>query len=213
MPGSIRENDDDLREFVSRNGISTVLDVGPGRGTYARVLAPLSLTMDAVEIWQPYIARYQLRSKYRIVTVRDIRKWRKFDYDLVIFGDVLEHMTRAEALVVWARAKSQARWVMMSVPIIHYPQEASHGNPHEEHVQEHMQPADIRADYGPFVADWTYEVTGTFIAEGHSETGHSETGRYEPEPEDYCCDEHVPGVPCYPVRCCKDCARYRTVTG
>jgi SAM-dependent methyltransferase len=175
VPGSIRENDDDLRAFVSRNGITSVLDVGPGRGTYARVLAPLGagprISMDAVEVWEPYVSRYNLRAKYRRVMVADIRDWHKFTYDLVIFGDVLEHMPREHSVLVWSKARQQARFVMMSVPIIHYPQSESHGNPYEVHVQEHLTPDEIRADYGPFVEDWCYETTGTFIAAGGAGDG------------------------------------------
>jgi hypothetical protein len=66
----------------------------------------------------------------------------------------------------WNRARQTAKYVMMSVPIIHYPQGPEKGNPHEVHVQEHLTPNMIRDDYGPFVADWCYKVTGTFIAEG-----------------------------------------------
>src|SRR6185503_14037275 len=128
--------------------------------TYAHVLAGLALTMDAVEIWRPYIRRYDLHRLYRRVLHKDIREHNIFAYDLVIFGDVLEHMTRLEALACWLKARQQARYVMMSVPIIHYPQGASHGNPYEEHVQDHLTPEMIRDDYGPFVADWCYETTG-----------------------------------------------------
>jgi hypothetical protein len=172
MPGSVRENDTDLREFVLKHSIRTVLDVGPGRGTYSKVLRGLMLTIDAVEIWRPYIRRYDLPRQYRKVIHGDIRDEPIYggEYDLVIFGDVLEHMTRLEALDCWQRARLAARYVMMSVPIIHYPQRASHGNPYEEHVQEHLTPDIIRDDYGPFVEDWTYEVTGTFIAEGAART-------------------------------------------
>lgn len=171
MPGSIRENDDDLRAFVYEHRITTVLDVGPGRGTYSRVLAGMTQQMDAVEVWRPYIRKYALFSKYRRVMCADVRDWHKFAYDLVIFGDVLEHMSAADALTVWSRACTQARFVMMSVPIIHYPQGASHGNPYEEHVQEHLTPEAIRADYGPFVLDKCYEVTGTFIRAGDAHSG------------------------------------------
>ena len=170
MPGSIRENNTDLRQFVIDNQIRTVLDVGPGRGTYAHVLDGLGLSMDAVEIWRPYIRRYDLTRIYRRVLHKDIREHNVFAYDLVLFGDVLEHMPHLDSTMVWDTAKRQARFVMMSVPIIHYPQEASHGNPYEKHVQEHLTPETVRAHYGPFVLDRVYAVTGTFIAAG--EAGH-----------------------------------------
>lgn len=165
MPGSIRENDSDLRDWVKRTGIETVLDIGPGRGTYARVLKGLDLTMDCIEVWHPYVRKYLLEAKYHRVMIADVRAVAasRFAYDLVIFGDVLEHMSRDAAMDVWKRASMRARYGLISVPIIHYPQGPSHGNPYEEHVQDHLTPTDIRKDYGPFIEDWTYEVTGTFI--------------------------------------------------
>jgi hypothetical protein len=163
VPGSVRENDADVRAFVTEHGIRTALDVGPGRGTYSRILSDLIPVMDAVEVWRPYIGRYQLYDKYRTVTLGDVRDHGKFDYDLVIFGDVLEHMPREDALAVWTRAGGSARFTLMSVPIICYPQGALKGNPHEVHVQEHLTPDDVRRDYGPFVLDRAYEITGTFI--------------------------------------------------
>lgn len=163
MPGSRRENDADVREFIATHNIKTVLDVGPGRGTYARVLDGLDLEMDCVEIWGRYLTRYQLDTKYRHAWVHDVRQWADFDYDLVIFGDVLEHMTRDQSLEVWRRCGLQARYGMISVPIVHYPQGESHGNPYEAHVQEHVHATDVRVDYGPFILDREYQVTGTFI--------------------------------------------------
>jgi len=163
MPGSARENDADVKAFVQLYGVNTVLDVGPGKGTYSRVLKNHGLTMDCVEIWEPYVQHYGLCKKYRTVTIGDIRDHDNFDYDLVIFGDVLEHMSREDALKVWERASRDAHYGLISVPIIHYPQGETFGNPYEEHIQDHLHPEEIRKDYGPFILDRCYEVTGTFI--------------------------------------------------
>lgn len=163
MPGSVRENDDLVRAIVRDYGIETVLDVGPGRGTYARVLAGTGVTIDAVEIFEPYLRRYDLPSLYRTVAVADVREWDSFDYDLVIFGDVLEHVSEADMVAVFERARTQARHVLVSVPVIHYPQGESHGNPHEEHVQEHITPELLHRLFGQPDVEAVYEVTGTFV--------------------------------------------------
>jgi predicted TPR repeat methyltransferase len=165
MPGSARENDADVRAFAAEHEITTVLDVGPGIGTYADLLDDLVPVIDAVEVWQPYIAEFDLPGKYRRVIHGDVRAHAEFDYDLIVFGDVLEHMSRDDALTVWKTAGQAARYGLISVPIVHYPQDAWGGNPHEAHVQEDLIPDDIRADYGPFVFERLYEVTGTFIRE------------------------------------------------
>lgn len=165
MPGSVRENDADVIEFVKANGIRTILDVGPGRGTYSRILRDYVYHMDALEVWRPYIAKYRLREQYCRVLIGDMRGWERFNYDLVIFGDCMEHVTRDEAIKVWETAAGQAKFGMISTPLVHYPQGALKGNPHEVHVQEDQTPEDIRRDFGPFVLDRVYEITGTFIKE------------------------------------------------
>lgn len=164
MPSSIRENDKDVRSFVVAHQIRTILDVGCGQGTYADLLPDVS-AMDGFEVWHPYIKRFDLDSKYRDVYAIDVRKEPQLahTYDLVIFGDVLEHMTREEAISVWKWASGFCKWGLISIPIIHYPQGAEEGNPYEEHIQEHVMPHEVKADYGPFDYVWLYRNTGTFI--------------------------------------------------
>jgi predicted TPR repeat methyltransferase len=167
MPGSARENDYDVKAFVKTHSIKKVLDVGAGSGTYGKMLGDLVKTIDAVEVWNPYINEFELTSIYnsvRVIDARNIAEAVFAEYDLVIFGDILEHMTADEAKAVWKKA-SFAKYGLISVPIIHYPQGAEYGNPYEVHVQEHMHPEDIRKDYGPFILDREYEITGTFIKE------------------------------------------------
>lgn len=167
MPYSARENDADVVQFVKDHNIKWVLDIGAGSGTYGHLLAPLVERIEAVEVWEPYIDQFNLRSLYYRVSnvdVREITEEEFGNFDLVVFGDILEHMSKEEALAVWERA-SEAKYGLISVPIIHYPQGVEFGNPYEVHVQEHMHPEDIRRDYGPFVFDKEYEVTGTFIKE------------------------------------------------
>ena len=102
---SVRENNADVQAFVVEHDIKTALDVGPGYGTYHRMLGDLIPTMDAVEAWEKYIRRHRLRARYRMVHHCDIRDYTAgFDYDLIIFGDILEHLSRDDAMTVWARA-------------------------------------------------------------------------------------------------------------
>lgn len=171
MPGSARENDVLVREFVKTHGIYRILDVGAGSGTYARLLADLDLEIDAIEVWKPYISDYNLEMWYRYVynnDVRDTNILKEFGktYDLIIFGDILEHMSEEDAVRVWNEAGS-ARWRMASVPIIHYPQGAEFGNPYEVHVQEHLTEQKMNELFGPFDYSEVYDITGTFIKRGN----------------------------------------------
>ncbi len=167
MPGSVRENDQYVREFVLDSGVRTALDVGAGEGTYARVLDGLLDRIEAVEVWRPYVNRYKLDKQYDEVTVGNIVDLAAAgfsgDWDLVVLGDVLEHMDEADALDVWDWAAKNARWGLISVPIVHYPQGAVGGNPWEEHRQEHLTVAGVLDTYGPFDSWQAWDVTGTFI--------------------------------------------------
>lgn len=164
MPHSARENDEDVRRFVIDHDIDRVLDVGAGSGTYAHLLGEFC-HLDAIEVWQPYVEEYRLEDLYQNICVADVlwcvgmearEKW-----DLVIFGDVLEHMSQEGALMVWNWAHTIARWGLISAPIVPFPQGTEHGNPYEAHVQEQM---DLTA-FGPFDVQHNYLVTGTFIKE------------------------------------------------
>lgn len=185
MPTSLRENDADVLSFVRDERIKTVLDVGAGAGTYGRLLAGATasgglaaITVDAIEVWAPYVEEYRLRDLYRDVHVRDVRELAAADlalgetlpgewvvtYDLIVFGDVLEHMTAAEADAVWRWAKGISRWGLISVPVVHWPQGPEHGNPYEVHVQDHLTVEGVRQGFGPFEREHVYGQTATFVA-------------------------------------------------
>jgi trans-aconitate methyltransferase len=132
----------------------TVLDLGAGSGTYARLLRPSlpDAHMTAVEIHAAYVSEFRLWRLYDSVIIGDIRTCDIPDADVVIIGDVLEHMSRADALQLWDRARDHARKsVFLSVPIIEWPQEAMFGNEHERHVETwtHHQALELHG-----VVDW-----------------------------------------------------------
>lgn len=153
-------------EFVKSNNIKSILDVGTGRGTYSDLLREHVDKIYGVEAWEPYIEEFGLLTKYDRLVLGDVRDldWKR-DVDLVIFGDILEHMSKEDSIKVWENMSSIARWGMVSVPIIHYPQGAEFGNPFEVHVQDHLTPESVREAFGPFDLEAVYEVTGTFIKE------------------------------------------------
>ena len=149
---------------VKELNISTVLDVGAGSGTYSDFFRAngLTLTMTAVEVWQPYIDEFDLFSKYRDVWREDIRNHKNFDYDLVIFGDILEHMTKEDALSVWERVSLQAGYAVIAIPIIHYHQGEINGNPYEKHVKEHWTHEEVLDSFSHIVDSWQGNVVGAY---------------------------------------------------
>lgn len=117
---------------------STCLDVGACDGKWHGLLGHY-LTMDAVEIFEPNIEEHGLRYKYRHVYNCDVLDYHYSWYDLVIFGDVIEHMTveNAQAVLRWARSRCSD--MIIGVPFL-YPQEEIYGNPYERHIQDDLTP-------------------------------------------------------------------------
>lgn len=119
-----------------------VWDIGPGEGTYADLVLGTAAWAQpcwiAVEIWAPYIEKYDLHRKYDVVLNQDARTLKMDNVkpdSLIIFGDVLEHMPEDDARALILKAKGAFRYILVSIPIVHAPQGEVNGNPYEEHVK------------------------------------------------------------------------------
>ena len=114
------------------NTDSRILDVGACDGKWKKLLP--EYRMDAVEIWEPYcknLTEYENVYNYNIVGM--IYEY----YDLIIFGDVIEHMTVEEAQQVIKYAYPRCTDMIVAVPFL-YPQEAVDGNPWQAHKQPEL---------------------------------------------------------------------------
>ncbi len=136
MPGSFRHFDALIADRIGLDFPERdirVLDVGAGSGKFRDILHDYP-HVDAVEVHEPYIERYQLRERYRQVFACDLREGPGTiaTYDLVIFGDVIEHLTVEDAQAVLARTIDTA--VLVTVPYL-YEQGAHDGVTWEIHHQ------------------------------------------------------------------------------
>lgn len=167
MPFSDPSNVDWFKWLVGEINPKSVVDVGPGAGKYGSLIREVSpeTATTAVEIWEPYVATYGLANIYDKVVVADARDFEDYDVDLVILGDVLEHMSRVEAVTLWNKVRSKAKAAMISMPIIHFPQGCEHGNPYETHVEDNWTHEEILATFEGITGHTTFQVTGTYIAE------------------------------------------------
>jgi trans-aconitate methyltransferase len=119
---------------------------GGGAGTYAKMFPQLEWT--GVEIWGPYIDKYDLRSLYPTLHNVDAREWRPTQqYDVVFLGDVLEHMTVQEAKSLLNKL-AYPTTVIVSIPIGHYPQGEYDGNPYERHVTDNWTVDKFHSAFG-----------------------------------------------------------------
>jgi hypothetical protein len=122
------------RDFPSLS--TQILDVGACWGKYRRLLP--EYPMDACEIWPPYVRDNDLHKLYRRVYQRDIcdhvrsAEWQP--YDVVILGDVFEHIPRDAALPLLGTLLSTCREVIVVVPF-EQEQGPEHDNPYQVHAQ------------------------------------------------------------------------------
>jgi cyclopropane fatty-acyl-phospholipid synthase-like methyltransferase len=161
------ENKPWAAEKIKELNPSTVLDVGAGQGTYLDLIRRdlgEKVNVTAVEVWEPYIDQFNLVNRYNKVIKDDVRNLENFSYDLVILGDIIEHMTEDDAVILWDRISSQAKNAIISIPIIHYHQDAINGNPYEVHVEEDWNTERVLEKFSNIVEYKEFSITGTFIA-------------------------------------------------
>jgi predicted TPR repeat methyltransferase len=145
--------------WVTNNleSIDTILDIGPGLGTYYNLLSSLKqFNWSAVEAWEPYIIQFDLSRKYNTVYNQDIRKfdWDNKFYDLIIAGDILEHMTKEEAITVVDHCLNNGKTLIISIPIRHMEQDDLNGNPFEVHVKPDWTHQEVLETWGNHISNF-----------------------------------------------------------
>jgi hypothetical protein len=125
-----------IKSLVDQGEVSTIIDVGAGSGTYLKLLQQHRVKVPrivAIEVWEPYVERFNLRERYDEVVMADIGELFLWPMgDLAIFGDVLEHLPMDVAGEVWKRAMEEYRFIVAAIPL-RWQQKAINSNPYEEH--------------------------------------------------------------------------------
>ena len=166
IPYSSHEGKDWTVARLKELAPKTILDVGAGSGTYVNLLRPYfpDTHFTGNEIFARYVTQFGLAGLYDEVIVGDVRELELPEVDVIIFGDVLEHMEIHEAQDVWRRARSVVRQaVVVSLPIVPYPQGPVDGNDHEAHVADWSDEL-VRAYLLGITRSWTGVEIGVYIA-------------------------------------------------
>ncbi len=165
MAGSNPENRDWVLNKVVQLQPKTVIDVGAGNGNYVRLLRPyVPANYVGIEVYQKNVTQYNLRDIYDDVWIDDVRNYKSLQADLIIFGDVLEHMTRDEAIRVWDVASKGCKYAILSIPIIHYPQGVVDGNHHEVHIVDDWNNISVFESFKNIVECKLGAETGAYLA-------------------------------------------------
>jgi hypothetical protein len=144
-----------------------ILDVGTGSGIWVQWLRfnGFDGIVNGIEIWEPYVERFNLRDQYSKLFVTDARTWTDYDYDVVILGDVVEHMSKDDAVALIDKIAGQARFALIAIPIVHFIQGPEYGNPYETHVKDDWSHKEMLATFPQIVDFAQFEETGAYWLE------------------------------------------------
>ena len=139
MPYSYEKYKQEVKDWVCSNFDETarILDVGAGRGTYWNLLNEKFKHIDCVEVFVPYIEQFELGKKYENVFISNIIDFKYDNYDLIIFGDIIEHLEVNDAKRVLDYAYERCKDFIVAVPYL-YEQGKFEGNEYETHKQSDL---------------------------------------------------------------------------
>lgn len=146
---------------ANESSINTVVDIGAGSGTYIKLVKEdanccTNAKWIGIEIWKKYIEEFDLENRYDQIVNTDVRtvNWLDLGPDVVIAGDVLEHMTKQDAVALVDRILSVAKTLIISIPIRYMPQdEHAYENPHEAHIKDDWTHDEVMATWGHYIFD------------------------------------------------------------
>jgi len=116
-----------------------VFDVGIGWGQWAKFLKEKfpDIHIIGIEVFEPYITD-EVKQYYDEIIINDVTKYEfqeKDRGDLIIFGDVLEHMELDEMMSLVKRASTFFQYMIVNTPYGYRPQgQEDTGNIHEVHL-------------------------------------------------------------------------------
>ncbi len=113
-----------------------ILDVGCGYGKHGVLLREYldpTPEIHGVEAWEPYVEAHRLRGIYDHLFVGDVLTFTETDldpYDLVVMGDVIEHLDKVAAIEFIGRVRG---WLVIATPLVHF-----HTDPHLPPTERHV---------------------------------------------------------------------------
>lgn len=126
------------QEILNKPDVN-VIDVGAGEGKWGKLLKGKVKTVHGIEVWDPYITKYNLIPQYDKlynVNMMDF-KYEDLEYDVMILGDVLEHLEYEDAITFINKAKTHVKFIYLIIPISLCVQDGGfYGNPFESHLYQ-----------------------------------------------------------------------------
>jgi hypothetical protein len=141
MPGSSPVLDTDIVSIIKRISPSTVFDVGVGAGKYGEILKEIfpSSIVTGCEVDASYLIEFKDKHLFYknivIKSIMEIVNAEEVEFDLVIFGDVLEHLKGSEIIDVLDYFQYRTKYILCVYPT-GLRQGIWNGHPSERHLSE-----------------------------------------------------------------------------
>lgn len=117
-----------------------ILDVGFGSGIYCKMLRAFNYkNIEGVDVYNKNISEMGLDQIYDQIYIENILDFDFKYYDLIIFGDVLEHieLEHAKNLLSSYINENKCNRIIVSIPY-EYEQDEVYGNRYEKHLQSEV---------------------------------------------------------------------------
>lgn len=152
----------EIRDYLLNNfnTQTTILDIGAGSGTYSNVLSEYK-NIDAVEIYEPYIEKYDLRHKYKNVFLSNATDFDFEYYDIIIMGDILEHLSIEDAQKLINRLYDKCIQLIISIPF--QMKQYGLGNGYEDHIQDDLTEEIMSIRYPNLKKSWSNGTIGVYF--------------------------------------------------
>lgn len=129
-----------------------ILDVGFGSGVYGKLLRAFYYqNIDGVDVYDKNIREMGLDKIYDNILIENILDFDFEYYDLIIMGDVLEHIELESAKKLLSRfiENNKCSKIIVSIPY-EYEQSELYGNKHEKHLQSEVT-AEYMEEHYPYL--------------------------------------------------------------
>jgi hypothetical protein len=135
---------------VDRN--EKILDVSFGGGVYGKILKAFYYEhIDGVDVWPENINEMGLNFIYDNIFIENVLDFEFERYDLIIMGDVLEHMSLEDSKNLLNKfTNGKAAKLFIQVPYMYENHHEWQGNPYEVHIQDEINEEYMEREF-PFL--------------------------------------------------------------
>ena len=154
----------EITDYLKKNFDSNakILDVGAGEGTYLPFLQDYFTDIEAVEVFKPNIDNFNLEQRYNKVYNINIVDFNYEFYDIIIFGDIIEHLEVKEAQKVLKYALNRCNEMVVAVPYL-APQGIEEGNVYEIHKQDDLTDEIMKERYPYLKCVYKNDLYGYYL--------------------------------------------------